>query len=185
MISLLVAVVAGAGPSTQLVLEPSRSSLRYHLVHKLHEVDARATRMEGKVVVSPEGRVQAMVRAPVASFDSGDGNRDANMREAVDAANHPFAIVKGVAAIEPDAFRQRRPVSFTVRLAGEVELRGVRRPLEVPLSVTLEDGGTARVKGTFTVSLEGHKVERPSLLFVKVEDDCRITLDLVLREVKP
>ena len=34
------------------------------------------------------------------------------------------------------------------------------------------------------ISLDAYCIERPSLLFVKVEDGCRIDLDLVAREVK-
>jgi len=35
------------------------------------------------------------VRAKVASFDSGNANRDAHMREATHEAAHPYVEVKG------------------------------------------------------------------------------------------
>ena len=41
-----------------------------------------------------------------------------------------------------------------------------------------------RVRGSFQVSLESFRIERPSLLFVKIDDACRIDLDLLLREEK-
>ncbi len=41
--------------------------------------------------------------------------------------------------------------------------------------------GTARARGGFDVSLDAHHVERPSLLFVKIEDDGHLDFDLVLR----
>ena len=41
--------------------------------------------------------------------------------------------------------------------------------------------GSVRVKGRMTVSLDAHRVERPSLLTIKIEDACVVDLDLLLR----
>lgn len=47
-------------------------------------------------------------------------------------------------------------------------------------NVTPQTGGSLRVTGGFDVSLDAHKIERPSLLFVKVEDACHLAVDLIL-----
>lgn len=187
MLALAAALVLAAAPpqGRALAVDPAASTLVYRIVHKLHEVEGRSAQVEGKAVVQPDGKVLAMARVPVASFDSGDGNRDGHMREAVEAGKFPFAIVKGVTTLPQGALDGRRPATFQVTLAGEVELHGVRRPVTVPLTVVLEPDGALRVRGALDLSLEAHGVERPSLLFVKVEDACRIVLELVLREAKP
>jgi polyisoprenoid-binding protein YceI len=187
MLALAAALALAAVPTAarNLAVEFGASSLTYRIVHKLHEVEGRSKRVEGRAVVQPDGKILAMVRVPVATFDSGDGNRDGNMQEAVESGKFPFAVVKGVARVEPAAFEGPRPATFQATLAGELEFHGVKRPIEVPLTVTLEAGGLARVKGEFALSLDAHGVERPSLLFVKVEDACRIAFDLLLREGKP
>jgi hypothetical protein len=38
--------------------------------------------------------------------------------------------------------------------------------------------------GSFDASLDAHGIERPSLLFAKVDDACRIEVDLLLRGPK-
>jgi polyisoprenoid-binding protein YceI len=179
---LLAAGSSGSAEGKAWAVEPSRSTVRYHVVHRLHRVTATSASIEGKAVLKQDGRVLAMVRIPVASFDSGDRNRDANMREAVDTARHPFVVFRGVAAIEADLLAGARTVKTVME--GEVELHGTRERIAVPLTIELAPDGSRRARGTFEVSLDAFGIERPSLLFMKIEDACRIEVDLALREEK-
>jgi polyisoprenoid-binding protein YceI len=188
MTSLLLALTlaAGAPVGEAYVVDPGASTLRFHVVHKLHRVDGTSTRMEGKALVQPDGRVLAMVRVPVGSFDSGDGNRDEHMQEVLETAKFPFVVFKGIARLPSGVHAaSARPESVPVRVEGELELHGVKQALAAPVRVEFRPDGTARVVGSFEVSLDAHRIERPSLLFVKIDDACRIDLDLVLKEVKP
>ncbi|MBS2022456.1 MAG: YceI family protein, partial [Deltaproteobacteria bacterium] len=91
---------AVASPAGQLVqVAQEGSSLRYHIVHKLHTVDAVAKNVEGKALIQPDGSVQIMVRAPVSAFDSGDGNRDEHMKETVESLRFPYVTFKGLARL--------------------------------------------------------------------------------------
>jgi polyisoprenoid-binding protein YceI len=183
--TLLAALLAAAAPGPRtFAVDPAASTLSYHLVHKLHRVDGDSRTMEGKAILQPDGKVLAMVRAPVAGFRSGDANRDAHMEEVLETARHPFVVLKGVARLAP-AQADAQPVAATLDLQGELELHGVRTPLVVPVRLELSPDGTARARGSFEVSLDAHRIERPALLFVKVDDTCRVDVDLVLREVKP
>jgi polyisoprenoid-binding protein YceI len=177
-LAALALTLSAAGERQMLSVDPAASAIRFHLNHKLHEVDGRSATVEGKAVLEPDGRVLAMVRVPVASFDSGDANRDANMRETLEAGRHPFVVFKGVSSlVVPVA--HGRPAEAT--LEGELEFHGVKRPLAVPVTVEFGEDGSARVRGKVDVSLEAHRVERPSLLLVKVDDRCRIEFDLALK----
>ena len=81
MSAALVALLLTAAPAARnFTLDAPASSIRYHVVHKLHRVDGSSSSLEGKAVLQPDGRVLAMVRAPVATFDSGDGNREKLIR---------------------------------------------------------------------------------------------------------
>jgi hypothetical protein len=40
--------------------------------------------------------------------------------------------------------------------------------------------GAAHVRGSLAVSLEAHQVERPSMLAIKLDDECTIAFDLKL-----
>jgi polyisoprenoid-binding protein YceI len=174
---LTLATTAALPAGSTLSVDAASSALRYDIVHKLHKVHAEAKDIEGKAVAKGDGSIIAMVRAPVAAFRSGDGNRDAHMLEVLEASQHPFVVFKGIARLAPGA-----DLAGTVTMQGEVDFHGVKRPVTVPLKLEEQADGSLHARGEFDVSLDAHRVERPSLLFVKVEDACRIGIDLVLRK---
>jgi polyisoprenoid-binding protein YceI len=179
MIALAVALALASAPDAQtLSVDPAASAIRFHLRHKLHPMDGRTSAIEGKAVVAADGKVMTMVRVPVSTFDSGDANRDANMRETLEASRHPFVVLKGVTRVDLPVANGR---AVPVTLRGELDFHGVKQPIEVPTSVEFAADGSARVTAKLKVSLEAYRIERPSLLFLKVDDDCEIDVDLKLR----
>ena len=177
-VAALALTLSAAAERQTLSIDPAASVVRFHLDHKMHKVDGRSAAVEGKAVIEPDGKVLAMVRIPVASFDSGDANRDSNMRETLDAGRFPFVVFKGVSSIvTPVAYGRSAPTT----LRGELDFHGVKRPIDVPVSVEFQKDGSARVRGAMTVSLDAHRVERPSLLFIKVDDELKIAFDLTMR----
>lgn len=176
--ALALALLSGAAEPRTLSVDPAASVLRYHVNHKMHAVDGRSTAIEGKALIGDDGTVRTMVRVPVAAFDSGDANRDANMRETLDAGQHPFVVFKGVTSVPvPAAHGKALPTT----LKGELDFHGVKKPVEVPVTVEFAADGSASVRGKLKISLEAFDVERPSLLFVKMDDDCTIDVDLKLK----
>ena len=169
---LVAFLLAAAIAPGSYAVDATASTLRYVVTHKLHQVDATSKEVEGRAVVRPDGTVLAEVRAPIASFRSGDGNRDEHMLEVMSVGAHPFVVFKGLAHLEDGP---------GVRVQGQIDLHGVKKPVAVPLTAEPQPGGSIRVKGAFEVGLEAHGIERPALLFVKVDDACRIELDLLLR----
>lgn len=178
---VLLSATAGAGPDAATAerawsVAPG-STLAYHLVHRFHAVDGVARDLEGRARLLADGTLQVAVRARVAAFDSGNSNRDAHMMEVTDAARFPFVTVKAVAAgIRLPA----APGDLDVPLDGTLDLHGVARPLSVTAHVHFASPERAEVTADFPVSLTAHGVERPSLLFVKVEDRIEIAARLVL-----
>jgi len=173
--ALAFAVVAAAAPQV-LAVSPGASAVRFHVNHKLHKVDGVSKSVEGKVLLEADGKFRAMVRVPVASFDSGDANRDGHMLEVLEAGKFPLVVFKGVGEVAGSA--PGRPVQ--ARLRGELEFHGVTRPVELPVEVEFREGGGAQVRGKLTIGLESFRIQRPSLLLIKIDDECRIELDLTL-----
>jgi polyisoprenoid-binding protein YceI len=174
--TLALLVATGADPQV-LVLDPAASAVRFHVNHKLHQVDGVSKGAEGKAIVDADGTVRTMVRIPVQSFDSGDANRDSHMLETLQAGTFPNVVFKGVGKVS-GAAPGGKPVDVTLR--GELDFHGVKRAVSVPVTVEFGRDGSARVRGQLVVSLEAHQIERPSLLMVKLDDDCTITFDLKL-----
>lgn len=177
--SLSLPSVAEEKPAAARVLaiDPARSEVAFDVIHKLHKVHGASKAAEGKAALHPDGRLQVMVRVPVRSFDSGDANRDSHMREVLEVGKHAHVTFKGVARLP----RPPEPgETVTVQLAGELEFHGHKARETVPVQLSFTSATEARATGSFQVSLEKYKVERPSLLFVKVNDECAIGFDLQL-----
>ena len=174
VLSLLVAQLGGR----TMEIDTSQSSVKFQITHKFHDVTGVAKTVEAKAAIGEDGKVLAMVRVPAASLDTGHANRDSDMREVLEVGKYPFVVNKGVAAIPSPPPRE----PFDVTLEGELELHGVKRPLDVPLRVETAEDGSMRVRGATKLSLDAFGIERPALLFVKIDDACRIAVDVLIRE---
>jgi polyisoprenoid-binding protein YceI len=175
---LLLALLAAQPPAGSYALDPAASALRFLVVHPLHDVHGRAPVVEARAELAPDGALRAQARAEVARFETGDGNRDVNMRAALEVERFPYVVLKAAGRLEPPA---SLPAEVALTVSAELDLHGVKRQLEIPLTVRFEANGAARATGSFPVSLDEHGIERPSLLFRKVDDRCRVEVDLLLR----
>jgi polyisoprenoid-binding protein YceI len=186
LVPLALLLAAAPAASRSFTVDPAASAVTFHIVHKLHRVAGHTSALEGKAVLEADGKLLAMVRAPVATFDSGDRNRDTHMLETVEASRFPFVVFKALGQLDASVVPASggTPVSVPVTLAGELDFHGVKEPISVPITVELRPDGTARATGAFEFGLERHRIERPSLLFVKIDDACRVEVDLALREAR-
>src|SRR5256885_17248982 len=96
IVLLVDGAVARAQQPADFAVDAKGSSLTYHLVHKMHKVDGVSHKVEGKARLMPDGKAQVSVRVPSESFDSANVNRDAHMKEAVEAAKYPFIELKAL-----------------------------------------------------------------------------------------
>jgi len=174
----LTLLCAAPDQPRNLTVLSEKSRLVFHIVHKLHKIEGVSKGVEGRARVLPDGTAQVQVQAKVADFDSGNENRDAHMKEVVEAAKYPTIVFKGVGAgaTLPESGKA------TVTLKGQLTFHGVTQPLEVPVTLERVDAQHLDAEATFSVSLEAFKVERPELLLVKVDDKMDIELKLSLVE---
>ena len=179
-----VALLAAAPPGARdFTVAPEGSSLSYKLVHKLHTVEGTAKGAQGSARVLADGTVQVVARAEVARFDSGNGNRDSHMQEVTEAAKFPQVEFKGVG--KGFTFPAQTPAKVSLPVAGRLTFHGQQQAVALTVEVTAESEGKLTVDASFPISLEAFKVERPSLMFVAVEDKVEIVLHLVLEAVRP
>jgi hypothetical protein len=138
----------------------------YRIVHKFHKVAGVSTAMVVRGTVDASG-LKVMARAQVSTFDSGNTNRDAHMMEAVEGEKYPWASVR---AVLPGFRLPAKPGTAKIKVQAEVELHGIAVSHPIDLDLETKDGVHFHVTFEFTESLTAHKVERPSLLFVAVDD---------------
>ncbi len=140
-------------------------SVEYRMVHKFHKIVGVSKSMAVRGTVDASG-LKLMARAQVSSFDSDNANRDEHMMETVEGEKYPWAVVR--AALPGFKLPTSGTVKVTVQAA--VELHGV--VVHHPIDITMEtkDGAHFHASFKFGESLTAHKIERPSLLFVPVDD---------------
>ena len=179
IVAVVVAAAATAraqAPTADLNVVPAESSITYHLVHKMHKVDGTSHKVEGKARLMPDGKAQVSVRVPAQSFDSGNVNRDAHMKEAVEAAKYPTVELKalGEGVTAPSTFPTTQKKTFKAQLT----FHGVQQVFDIPVDITWDSPTKVHASTTFAISLDNFKVERPSLMFVKVDDELKIDAKL-------
>ena len=116
----------------------------------------------------------------LASFDSGIGKRDRDMREVLDTDKWPKAVYKGeitgLAAVDTSV------TAFRVETRGTLSLRGVDRAIGVPGLVVVE-GERSKVEAAFSIELADYGIEAPSLAaFVKVSQKIDLEVSVSLAE---
>lgn len=177
---------AGSAPPSALPaatgysVATGESMLSYDIVHKLHKVRGISKKAEGKGRILPDGKVQVMIRVPVESFDSSNVNRDEHMKEVVDAARFPVVELKalGEGVSIPASF----PATMDKTFKAQLSFHGQQKAFDLPVKLTFEGADRIRAQATLSVSFDEFKIERPSLLFVKVDDAIKIEANVVFNK---
>ena len=175
---LMLFPAAAAAPGAS-IFEFKQGAVTYTVVHKLHEVKGTTHALEGRAQLLPSGELRVQVRTRLASFDSGNSNRDEHMREATHEPEHPFSEIKGTA----QAVRLPLAAPLEVQLDATVQLNGIAQRQRIPVRLTAE-GSSVRARFSFPLSLDAFKIDRPELLFVKVDDRVLLSGELVFEEAK-
>jgi polyisoprenoid-binding protein YceI len=169
--SPLAAVAEGAA----FKLDAAHSTLTYKVVHKFHESVGVSKQVQGAAAFKGSDAL-VQVRATVDSFDSGNANRDAHMKETVEAARFPEVGLKGVLKgfPVPTTF----PAHVKAQLEGQLSFHGETHAITIPVELDFESAARVHATTAFDFSLDAYKVDRPSLMFVKIDDACHISGDL-------
>ncbi len=152
--------------------DKNESSIAYHLHHPLHEVDAVSKQLYCQVEVDDSShRVRSvLVSADVTTFNSGNSDRDDHAMEVIDAIDYP------------DVKFQSDSVSYLsdtqMHMGGSLTFHGITRTIAMPVSIS-PVGDKSVCDGDFDISLTEFKVDRPSLLFIPVDDKLHIKFHIV------
>jgi polyisoprenoid-binding protein YceI len=146
--------------------ETSTSSVTYSMVHKLHSWQgvSKDLKVATKWNEQKNEIEQISIVVNVATFNSGLSSRDSHMMEVLDGLTYPRIIFSSSSV-------QYTPDVILVK--GKLQFHGVERMIET--KVKLEKVNRRWVfSGSLPVLLEDYKVERPGLLFVKVDNKIQI-----------
>jgi len=165
---LLLATCILAAPGSVLAQTSQLSgtgTVQYDLVHKFHKFTGVSKAMVVRGSVDASG-LKVMARTQVGTFDSENSNRDSHMMETVEGEKYPWAAVR--AALPGFKLPTNGTTKITVQASVELHGIAVNHPIDITLQAT--DSTHFHISFEFPESLTAHKIERPSLLFVAVDD---------------
>jgi polyisoprenoid-binding protein YceI len=178
---VMLALGAGAAHAeTTLSVDTGASALTFYMVHKLHKFDGSSKQLSGKAKILDNGTAQVLVSAPSQSFDSKNANRDEHLKETIEAARFPTVELK--ALCEGVTLPATFPSTVDKKCKGQITFHGVTNATEVPVSLTFESATRIKANAKFSLSLDAFKIERPSLMFVKVDDDMKLDATVVFKQ---
>lgn len=110
------------------------------------------------------------------TLDTGNGKRDKDMRKTLETDDYPFAEFFGslTGEVNPGS-----PDPQEVDVEGTFTIHGITKPIRVPGIITFTEG-RMRIEASWTLLLEDYDITPPRLLFLKVDDEQAITIDILL-----
>ena len=111
-------------------------------------------------------------KVPVISLNSGNDNRDSNMLNYLKAFSYPD-IILDVQDFEIKEYSSKLN-SF------ELTIHGVSQTINIPLTVEKINSNQYLVQSTFSILLDQFNVPIPKLLFVPINNEIRIKVNLLI-----
>jgi polyisoprenoid-binding protein YceI len=144
-------------------VDKTGSWIQYTVNHTFHKATAVSNNFTCNIDFDPDARqVQKVaVSAAVGTFDSKNSNRDSNAMEAVEALK--FSSVKFISSSVNSA-------GAKLSVKGNLTFHGITKEISFNAEQKTE-GSKLTIQGSFKISLDEYKVERPSLLGMKIDDD--------------
>jgi hypothetical protein len=172
-VAFLLAAVAPIGLHAQNQWVLTQSTLTWHVVHPMHEVDGTSHDAKGKGNCSA-GACDFLIAVQLKTFDSGDSNRDLHMIQTVHGAQYPMVVVRTHLA-------QSALDSGVIDADLEVEFSGqTAHYSHVPLR-RVAHGNDIQITGTVPATCSDFKIDRPSFLAVPIRNEIPVTVDTTWR----
>lgn len=177
----------GAGhAAVELLLVPEKSSVRYEIDHSLGAVKDVAGTPAGRIEVDSTNGLAPLagrVTVDLRQLKTGVDQRDKHIKsdEYLDVARFPGAEFEftGVSAdsspTPPDSLP---PGAQRARVKGKLQLHGVTRDVEIPVTLVPEAGGL-RVRGGWTLALEDYAIKRPKKMMLSAGKTVAVRVDLL------
>ncbi|MFT5089749.1 MAG: polyisoprenoid-binding protein YceI [Candidatus Latescibacterota bacterium] len=129
-----------------------------------------------------ERKAQFTIEVDMASFDTGMGKRNSDMRDVIGTKKWPKAIFKGeIVQHTPDSTAAHVHHMLT---RGTLSLHGVERKIDVPATIEIAPGHSI-IAANFTMRLEDYNIEAPSLAaFVKVSEEVAVAVHFTMKHIE-
>ncbi len=119
---------------------------------------------------------QVAFRVPVKTIKTGKEKRDEHMYELLEAEKNPHVIFEGKLIGDFDLDKRTEQ---TVKVKGDFTLGGTSRTVTIGIHLKPVEKGL-QMKASWSLFITDYNLERPSLLFVKIDDKHDLKVDALL-----
>lgn len=151
-------------------IDKAKSFITYHMVHPMHSWDGISKEVDGVIQYDDKTFqiTKVAIVAKVASFDSKSSNRDSHMMEVTEAIKYPTVTFVSTSVKDDGS---------SVDVTGTISFHGVSKPIHF---IAKEEFADKRkiISGEFILLLEDFKIERPSMLMMKTENEMKMSFSV-------
>lgn len=156
---------------TKKPLDKKNSFVRYSMNHLLHSWDGTSRDLNGVAQIGSTGKLEKVaIVSKVSAFDSENSNRDAHMLEVVESLKYPNISFYSTSISESKAGE--------LEVKGILQFHGINKETSFKTRIASK-GSLSTVKGEFIFLLEDHRVERPSFMLSKVDNEVKVNFEII------
>ncbi|MFZ9662186.1 MAG: YceI family protein [Chitinophagaceae bacterium] len=144
-------------------IDKSKSTITYHMVHPMHNWDGVSKAVEGIVQYEEKSFIlnKVAIVVKVSSFDSENSNRDSHMMEVTEAIKYPNVSFVSK-SIKDDG--------TNLEINGDINFHGITKAILMKAQKK-QIANHITVTGEFPILIEDFKIERPSLMMLKTDNE--------------
>jgi polyisoprenoid-binding protein YceI len=159
----------------------------------LETVTGRTAEVRGFVTFDPQdiiGTAKGGFEVDLASLKTGINLRDKHMREQyLETDKYPLVIFKLTRVAQASSNMLENNQTVDLVLEGQFKLHGVTRDISIPVSVKFtkateetkkhRPGNLLRITADFDVLLSDYNITRPQFVILKLDDNQKVSIDLM------
>ena len=171
----LLLMLMGSHTSFAQVYATQAGNATFKAKMPLNSYTGESDKLQGTIDFET-GKVVFIV--PVKSIKTGKDKRDEHMYELLEVQKYPNVVFEGKLA---DEFDLDKKSEQTVKVKGDFTLAGTTRQITVPLNLDPVSKGI-QLNASWSLLITDYGLERPSLMFIKVNDKHELDVNALLKE---
>ena len=148
------------------------SKITYYGSHFTSDWLGHSSSFRGRIIYDAVNQTtnSCSLRVDLATFDSGNSNRDSNMLTYLDVFQYPDVMF-----VSNEIFVE----GINASIKGKLTFHGITKDINLTADISFNDGFNA--EGSFIILLSEYEVERPVLLFKKIADEMKLKFHIVAK----
>ncbi len=139
------------------------SKISYLLKHPLHDVYGTSKNIEVSILYDREKDeiLEIIAKVKNNTFSSGNSNRDSHAMELINAYKYPYTYFKS---------KKIQKNGSKIVVSGDLTFNNITKEIEIDVNQK-KYSNKLEYRGNFVVNLDKHSVQRPTLLFIKSDEN--------------